>query len=52
VRQKTLNPGDETQGAILFKKERKSADYTLRIPVGNQVFEFPLSAQNKAPSYE
>jgi hypothetical protein len=52
VRQKTLAPGDEAQGAILFKKERKAADYTLRIPVGAQTFEFPLSAQNKAPSYD
>jgi hypothetical protein len=52
VRQKTLAPGDEVQGAILFKKEKKTAEYTLRIPVGAQTFEFPLSAQNKAPSYD
>jgi hypothetical protein len=24
----------------------------LRIPVGDQVFEFPLSAQNKMPVYD
>jgi hypothetical protein len=52
LKQKTLAPGDDAQGAIVFKKDKKAADYTLRIPVGDQVFEFPLSAQNKMPSYD
>jgi len=52
LKQKTLAPGEEAQGAIVFRKDKKSADYILRIPVGGQVFEFPLSAQNKAPSYD
>lgn len=52
LKQKTLAPEDEAQGAIVFKKDKKSADYILRIPVGTEVFEFPLSAQNKAPSYD
>jgi hypothetical protein len=52
LKQKTLAPGEEAQGAIIFKKDKKSADYILRIPIGDQVFEFPLSAQNKAPSYD
>jgi hypothetical protein len=52
LKQKTLAPGDEAQGAIIFKKDKKPADYVVRISVGDQVFEFPLSAQNKAPSYD
>ena len=52
VAQKTLAPGEEAQGAIVFKKDKKPADYILRIAVGADVFEFPLSAQNKAPSYD
>jgi hypothetical protein len=36
LKQKTLAPGDEIQGAIVFRKDKK----------------FPLSAQNKAPSYD
>ncbi len=51
LKEKTLAPGDEAQGAIVFKKDKKAADYILHIPVGDQVFEFPLSAQNKFPSY-
>jgi len=49
--QKEIAPGQEAQGAIVFRKDKKAADYVLRIPVGSQVLEFPLSAQNKAPSY-
>jgi hypothetical protein len=52
IKQKTLAPGEEEQGFIAFKKDKKAADYILRLPVGNQTFEFPLSAQNKAPSYD
>jgi hypothetical protein len=52
LKQKTLAPGDEEQGAIIFKKEKKRAQYVLRIPVGTQIFEFPLTADNKAPSYD
>ena len=52
LKQKTLAPEEEAQGAVVFKKDKKSADYILRIPVGGEVFEFPLSAQNKAPSYD
>jgi hypothetical protein len=52
LKKKTLAPGDEMQGAILFRKEKKRANYTLRIPVGSQLFEFPVSAQNKQVSYD
>jgi hypothetical protein len=50
--QKSIAPGEELQGSIIFKKEKKKANYTLKVPVGGQVFEFPLAAQNKAPSYD
>jgi uncharacterized protein YaaW (UPF0174 family) len=48
----TLAPGQEAQGVIVFKKEHKAGNYILRCPVGTQIFEFPVSAQNKAPSYD
>ena len=51
LKQKALARGEEVQGAIVFKKEKKRSDYILRIPIGNQVFEFPVQAENKAPSY-
>jgi hypothetical protein len=49
---KTLAPGEQAQGVIVFKKDKKPADYILRCPVGSQLFEFPVSAQNKASSYD
>ena len=49
---KTLAPGEEEQGIIVFKKEKKAATYILRVPAGTQTLEFPLSAQNKMPSYD
>ncbi len=52
IQQSTLAPGGEAQGAIVFKKDKKPAEYILRIPVGGEVFEFPLNAQNKKTSYE
>jgi hypothetical protein len=53
IKQKTLAPGESEQGYIAFKKDKKGAEYILRIPVGSETFEFPgLSAENKAPSYD
>lgn len=49
---KTLAPGEEEQGIIVFKKDKKAANYILRVPAGAQTFEFPLNAQNKIPSYD
>jgi hypothetical protein len=48
----TLAPGAEAQGIIVFKKDKKAGNYILRCPVGGQMFEFPVSAQNKEPSYD
>ena len=50
--QKTLAPGEEAQGFIVFKKDKKKANYILKLPVGSQVFEFPLAADNKYPSFD
>jgi hypothetical protein len=52
MKQKMLAPNEQIQGSIIFKKDKKKADYILRIPVGPETFEFPLSAQNKPPSYD
>ena len=52
LKQQTIAPGGEAKGYIAFKKDKKPADYKLRLPVGSETFEFPLSAQNKAPSYD
>jgi len=52
IKQQTLAPGDQEQGYIAFKKDKKAAEYILRIPVGTGTFEFPLNAQNKPPSYD
>jgi hypothetical protein len=51
VKEKTLAPNEEVQGVIVFKKDKKAADYILRIPIGSETFEFPFHANNKAPSY-
>jgi len=48
----TVTPGNVAEGAIVFKKDKKKADYILKVTVGSQLFEFPLSAQNEAPSYD
>jgi hypothetical protein len=48
----TLAPGAEAQGIVMFRKDKKAASYILRCPVGAETFEFPVSAQNKEPSYD
>jgi hypothetical protein len=51
LKQMTLVPGAQAQGAIFFRKGKKSAAYVFRLPLGHQVFEFPLTAENKAPQF-
>lgn len=48
----TIAPGQEVQGIVMFRKDKKAANYILRVPAGAQTFEFPLSALNKTPSYD
>ncbi len=52
LKQGPIDPDAQMQGAIVFRKDKKPADYILRISVGSEVFEFPVSAQNKRPSYD
>jgi hypothetical protein len=52
LKQTTLAPGEEAIGAIVFRKDKRPADYLLVIPVGGETFEFPVSARNQAPSYD
>jgi hypothetical protein len=53
VDHKTIAPGAELKGYIFFKKDsRKKENYVLKVPVASQVFEFPVTADNKAPAYE
>jgi hypothetical protein len=45
--QKSIAPGGQIEGAIMFrrdKKEKKGDTYIVRIPFANQVFEFPFPA--------
>ena len=50
--QKTIAPGEQMVGGIFFKKGKKPAQYVLSVRVGDETFEFPVSAMNKAPSYD
>jgi hypothetical protein len=52
IKQQTLAPGGEASGYIAFKKDKKPAQYTLRVPVGSETFEFPVSAENKPPAWD
>jgi hypothetical protein len=50
--QKSIAPGGSLQGYIVFRKDKKKSGYILKVTVGAQVFEFPLTADNKAPSFD
>jgi hypothetical protein len=52
IEHKTLAPGEEAKGYIFFKKDKKKGNYILKITVASQVFEFPVAAENKPPSYD
>jgi hypothetical protein len=47
----TVAPGEQVVGAVVFRKGKKPSDYILAVPLGNQTFEFPVSALNQAPTY-
>ncbi len=52
LKQTTLAPGEQAVGAILFRKGKKPTEYKLGVPLGSETFEFPVSAQNKSPSFD
>ncbi|HYL63293.1 MAG TPA: hypothetical protein VE077_11805, partial [Candidatus Methylomirabilis sp.] len=39
----TLAPNEEVSGVVWFAGEKKLQELTLRVFVGDQIFEFPLS---------
>jgi hypothetical protein len=44
--------GSKRKARSFLRKRRSRTDYVFRMSVGNEVLEFPLNAQNKAPSYD
>jgi len=43
LREGTVAPGAESSGAVWFERDKKAAQLVLRVPVGQTVFEFPLT---------
>jgi len=39
----TLKPEGRTWGAVWFERDENSNQYVMRVPIDNQIFEFPLS---------
>jgi hypothetical protein len=39
----TLKPEGRTWGAVWFERDDSSNQYVMRVPIDNQIFEFPLS---------
>jgi hypothetical protein len=43
LREGPLGPVGESSGAVWFERDKKAAQLVLRVPVGQTIFEFPLS---------
>jgi hypothetical protein len=41
----TLKPDARTWGAVWFERDETSSQFVMRVPIDNQVFEFPLSLE-------
>jgi hypothetical protein len=39
----TLKPEGRTWGAVWFERDENSNQFVMRVPIDNQIFEFPLS---------
>jgi hypothetical protein len=39
----SLKPDGRTWGAVWFDRDANSSQYVMRVPIDNQIFEFPLS---------
>jgi hypothetical protein len=39
----TLSPKDKTSGVVWFQRDKNARELNLRIFVGDQIFQFPLS---------
>ena len=42
-----LQPGQRTVGVVWFEREGNARELSLRVPVGNLIFDFPLSFDQK-----
>jgi hypothetical protein len=47
LRAQVLKPGEQAQGAIFFTYQKKRGESVLRLPVGDQVFEFHFSSKKQ-----
>jgi hypothetical protein len=43
LRQGPVNPGTKSSGAVWFERDKKAEQVILRIPVGQTIYEFPLT---------
>jgi hypothetical protein len=43
LREGNLKPNEKTAGDVWFERDAKSNQFILRVPVGEVIFEFPLS---------
>ena len=43
LREGNLKPNEKTAGDVWFERDAKSNQFMLRVPVGDVIFEFPLS---------
>jgi hypothetical protein len=43
LRQGPVNPGTKSSGAVWFERDKKAEQVVLRIPVGQTIYEFPLT---------
>jgi len=47
LRAQVLKPGEQAQGAIFFTYQKKRGEAVLRLPIGDQVFEFHFPPKAK-----
>lgn len=47
LKQTRLQPGQKTVGVVWFEREAGARELSLRVPVGNLIFDFPLSFDQK-----
>jgi hypothetical protein len=45
----TLRPDGRTWGAVWFERDPNPGRYVMRVPIDNQIFEFPLSLDPSLP---
>jgi len=48
----TVKPEGRTWGAVWFERDANSTQYVMRVPVDDQIFEFPLSLETTVSASE